>query len=163
MRAAVAKACAGLGVERFVTDLDRDVCVEASGAELGADARVWSHRFRSAGELFVPAVVLPAREDFWFLTGRRVRALKSSTRQKRGAFFWGSPFRPALKLYRIVETHKVAQCWERGGRWLRAQKVRSLRLPSFPRKKTSPFLIRRYRSWRDVRMCTVGQGLGFGG
>ena len=119
MRAAAAKARAGLGVERFVTDLDRDVCVEASeasGAEQGADARVWRHRFRSAGELIVPAAVLPAREDFWFLTGRRVRALKLSTRQKRRAFFWGSPFRAALKLYRIVEPHKVKQCWERGGR-----------------------------------------------
>ena len=39
MRAAVAKACAGLEVERFVKDLDRDVCAEASealGTEQGA-------------------------------------------------------------------------------------------------------------------------------
>ena len=43
MRAAVAKACAGLEVERSVEDLDRDVCVESSeafGAEQGAEARV---------------------------------------------------------------------------------------------------------------------------
>ena len=39
MRAAVAKACAGLEAERFVKDLDRDVCAEASealGTEQGA-------------------------------------------------------------------------------------------------------------------------------
>ena len=39
MRAAAAKACAGLEAERFVKDPDRDVCAEASealGTEQGA-------------------------------------------------------------------------------------------------------------------------------
>ena len=117
MRAAAAKACAGLEVERFVQDLGRDVCAEASeasGAEQGADARVWRRRFRSVRELLVPAAVLPARDDVRFLMGRRVRALKLPTRQKREVSSFGSSFRTALKLYRNVEPSKAAQARERG-------------------------------------------------
>ena len=56
MRAAVAKACAGLGVERFAQHLGRDVCVDSSealGAEQGAEARVLRRRFRLVQELRV--------------------------------------------------------------------------------------------------------------
>ena len=86
MRAAAAKACAGLEVERFVRDLGRDVCVdsyEALGAEQGAEARVGRRRFRSAQEFLAPSAVLPIREDFRFLAGRRVRALKLTTHQMK--------------------------------------------------------------------------------
>ena len=67
MRAAAARASAGLEVERFVKDLDRDVCAEASealGVERGAVARAWRRRFRSGRELLIPAAVLPIRDDF---------------------------------------------------------------------------------------------------
>ena len=67
MREAVGKACKGLEVEQFVTDLDREICLDASealGAEPGVDARVWRHRFRSVRDLLAPAAVLPIREDF---------------------------------------------------------------------------------------------------
>ena len=116
MRAAAAKACAGLDFGRFVQDLDRDVCAEASealGVEQGADARVWRHRVRAAHELPIPAAVLPIRDDFWFLMGRRAPALKLSNHRKRGVVSWGPSFRTALKLYRNVEPNKVVQSRER--------------------------------------------------
>ena len=93
MRSAVAKARAGLEVERFARDLDRDMCAESSedlGAEQGAEARIWRQRFRSVRDLLAPSVVLPIREDFWSLTGRRVRALKLSMHQSREVLSWGS-------------------------------------------------------------------------
>ena len=92
MREAVGKACKGLEVEHFVVDLDREVCVDASealGAEAGAEARAWRHRFRSVRDLLVPAVVLPIRENFWNLMGRRVRALRLTTHQMREVLSWG--------------------------------------------------------------------------
>ena len=116
MRAAVAKACAGLEVDRFIRDLGRDVCAEASealGGEPGSEARVWRRRFRTVRELLTPAVDLPIREDFWCLMGRRVRALKLTTHQMKEVLSWGSSFRVALKSYRVAEPHKVAQYRER--------------------------------------------------
>ena len=98
-------------------DLGRDVCVEASealGARQGADARVWPRRFRPVRELLIPAAYLPVRDDFWFLMGRRARALKLPTHQKREVSSWGPSVRTALKLYRNVEPHKAAQSRERG-------------------------------------------------
>ena len=92
------------------------MCAEASealGAEQGAEARVWRDRFRTVRELLVPAAVLPIREAFRFLIGRRVRALKLTTRQMMEVLSWGSSFRVALKSYRSVEFHKVAQSRER--------------------------------------------------
>ena len=86
MREAVARACRGLEVERFIVDLDREICVDASealGAETGVEARVWRHQFRSIRDLLAPAVVLPIREDFWNHMGRRVRALKLPAHQMR--------------------------------------------------------------------------------
>ena len=107
MRAAAAKACAGLEVESFVQDLDRDVCAEALGAERGAGARIWRRGPRPVRELLIPAAVLPIREDFGFLMGRRVRAPKLSTRQKREVLSWGSSFRTSLESFRNVEPHEV--------------------------------------------------------
>ena len=116
MRAAVAKACAGLEVERFARDLDRDVCAqgsEALGAERGAEARIWRRRFRSVRELLAPSVVLPIMEDFWLLAGRRVRALKFPTRQIRKVLPWGSSFRPERKRYRSADPHNVVRTRKR--------------------------------------------------
>ena len=61
MRSALPNARAGLEVELFVKDFDRDVCAESSealGAGKGAEARSWFHRFRSVRELLVSAGVL---------------------------------------------------------------------------------------------------------
>ena len=116
MRAAVAKACAGLEVERFVEDLDRDVCVESSealGAERGAEARVWRQRFRSVRDLLLPSVVLPIREDFWSLMGRRARALKLTTRQMREILSRGSSYRSELRRRRSEEPRSAARAKER--------------------------------------------------
>ena len=101
MRSALSKACAGLEVGLFVKDLDCDVCVEDSdalGAEEGAESRVWFHRFRSACELLVPAVVLPIRGNFWSLMARRVRSLNATDRQKKEMLVWGAEYRAAWKL-----------------------------------------------------------------
>ena len=116
MRPAVARACAGLEAERFVGDLDHDICAEASGAlgtERGAEARIWRQRFRSARGLLAPSVVLPIREDFWSLMGRRVRALKLPTHQSREVLSWGSSRRAELKRYRSEEPLKVARTRDR--------------------------------------------------
>ena len=116
MREAARRACKGLEVERFVTDLDREVCVgasEAIGAEAGAEARVWRHQFRSIRDLLVPAVVLPIREDFWNLMGRRVRALRLTTHQSREVLSWGSAFRADLKRYRGCDPQSVARANKR--------------------------------------------------
>ena len=116
MRGAAAKARAGLEVGRFIRDLDRNVCAEASealGADPGSEARVWRRRFRTVRGLLVPAAVLPIREDFWCLMGRRARALKLATHQIREVLSWGSSFRAALESYRSAEPHKVAQSRER--------------------------------------------------
>ena len=116
MRAAAAKECAGLEVERFVKDLGRDVCVEASealGAEQGAEARVWRHRFRSVRRLLFQSAVLPIREAFCFLMGRRVSALKLTTHQMREVLSRGSWFRAESWRRRSVEPHNVARARER--------------------------------------------------
>ena len=116
MREAVGRACRGLEVERFVADLDREICVDASealGAETGVEARVWCHQFRSLRDLLAPAVVLPIREDFWYLMGRRVRALRLSTHQMREVLSWGTAFRADPKRYRDSDPHSVARINER--------------------------------------------------
>ena len=116
MRSALSKACAGLEVELFVKDLDCDVCVEASdalGAEEGAEARVWFHRFRSACELLVPAGVLPTRGNFWSLMARRVRPLNATGRQKKEMLVGGTEYRAAWKLYSSPDPRKVVQTRER--------------------------------------------------
>ena len=116
MRDAVSRACKGLEVERFVTDLDREVCAgasEAMGAEAGAEARVWCHQFRSVRDLLVPAVVLPIRDDFWNLMGRRVRSLRLNTHQSREVLSWGSAFRADLKRYRDCNPQSVARANKR--------------------------------------------------
>ena len=112
MRAAGAKACAGLEVERFVRDLGRDVCVDSSealGSEQGAEARVWRRRFRLVRDLLAPLAVLPIREDFWSLMGRRVRALKLTTCQMQEVLSRGSSFRSELRRYRSEGPHNVAR------------------------------------------------------
>ena len=79
MQAATAKASAGLEVELFVKDLDREVCVEASealGSEKGAGTRVWLRRFRSVRQLLAPAIVLPMRDNFWVLNGSSCSLVK---------------------------------------------------------------------------------------
>ena len=116
MRDAVSRACRGLEVERFVTDLDREVCAEASeamGTEAGAEARVWCHHFRSVRDLLVPAVVLPIREDFWSLMGRRVRSLRLNIHQSREILSWGSAFRAELKRYKGCNPQSVARANKR--------------------------------------------------
>ena len=117
MRSAVAKACAGLGVECFVRDLDHVVCAESSefmAAEQGAEARVWRQRIGSVRDLLVPSGVLPVREDFWSLTGRRVKALNLPTHQMREVLSWGSSYRAELRRYRSEEPFKVARRRDRG-------------------------------------------------
>ena len=116
MREAVGRACKGLEVERFVADLDREICADASealGAETGVEARVWCHQFRSIRGLLVPAVVLPIREDFWNLMGRRVRALRLSTHQMREVLSRGTAFRADLKRYRDSDPQSVARANKR--------------------------------------------------
>ena len=116
MRAAVDKACKGLEVERFVAELDREICVDASealGAEKGVEARVWRHQFRSIRDLLVPSVVLPIREDFWNLMGRRARTLKLSTHQMREVLSRGTAFRAELKRYRDSDPQSVARANKR--------------------------------------------------
>ena len=116
MREAVGKACKGLEVESFVADLDREVCAdtsEALGAEAGAEARVWCHRFRSVRDLLVPAVVLPIRENFWNLMGRRVRALRLSTHQMREVLSWGTAFRSDLKRHQSTDPQSVIRASRR--------------------------------------------------
>ena len=116
MRSAVAKARAGLEVERFARDLDRDVCVESSealGAERGAEARVWHQRSRSVQDLLVPSAVLPIGEDFWSLTGRRARALRLAARQIREVLSWGSSYRAELRRRRSEGPLNVARTRDR--------------------------------------------------
>ena len=116
MRAAVAKACAGLEVERFVKDLDRDVRVESSdalGAGQGVEARVWRQRFRSVRDILVPSAVLPTREVLWSLMGRRVRASKLTTHQMRGILSRGSSYGAELRRCRSEEPRNVASARER--------------------------------------------------
>ena len=116
MRGAVARACRGLEVERFVADLDREICVDASealGAERGVEAQVWRHQFRSIRDLLAPAVVSSIREDFWNLMCRRVRALKLSTHQMREVLSRGTACRAELKRYRDSGPQSVARANKR--------------------------------------------------
>ena len=56
-----------------------------------------------------PIVVLPIRENFWSLKGRRVRMLDLSDSQRRVIFSWGTDFRAALKVYRSADPQLVGQ------------------------------------------------------
>ena len=85
----------------------------AAKAEAGAEARVWCHQFRSVRDLLVPAAVLPIREDFWNLMGRRVRALRLTTHQSREVLSWGTAFRADLKRYRGCKPLSVARANKR--------------------------------------------------
>ena len=110
MRSAVAK------VARFVRDLDHVVGAESSefmGAEQGAEARVWRQLFRSARDLLVPSAVLPIREEFWSLMGRRAKAPNLSTHQMREVLSRGSSYRAELRWYRSEEPLKVARTRDR--------------------------------------------------
>ena len=136
MRAAVEKARKGLEGERFVRGLDRDVCADASeilGSERGAEARVWRHQFRSVKDLLAPSVVLPIKEDFWYLMGRRLRALNLSTRQMREALSWGTSFRAELKRFRAADLKSAP----------RARKREAVATPA------SPTVVRRDRVGRS--------------
>ena len=116
MRSAVAKACARLEVGRFVRDLDHVICAELSevmGSEPGAGARVWRQRFRSVRDLLVPSVVLPVREDFWSLVGRRVKALILSVHQSREVLSRGSSYRIEFRQCRSEKPLHVARTRER--------------------------------------------------
>ena len=54
-------------------------------------------------------MVLPIREDFWNLMGRRVRALRLTTHQTREVLSWGSAFRADLKRRRDSNPQSVAR------------------------------------------------------
>ena len=116
MRSVVDKACARLEVEHFARDLDRVVCEEPSelvGAEPGAETRAWCQRFRSAQSLLVPSVVLPIREDFWALMGRRVEALTLSDYQRKEILSWGLSYRSELRRYRNTDPSRLISTRDR--------------------------------------------------
>ena len=83
MRAAVDKACAVLDVTSFVGNLDGDVCLD-SGEVPG--------RTRAPGSCWV----LPNFDNFWPLTGRRVRLLSLPDSQRRVVLSSGPDFRATL-------------------------------------------------------------------
>ena len=112
MRAATTRACTVLGVMSCVQDLDRDVCPDSDEVlrpDRGAQARAWFHRFCSLRENLVPMVVLPIRDNFWSLMGRRVRVLNSSDSRRRVRFGLGADFRAALKASRSSEPQSAVQ------------------------------------------------------
>ena len=65
--------------------------------------RAWFRRFCSLKEYPVPAGVLPIRDNFWSLVGRRVRLLSLSDSQRRVVLFRATDFRAALKVYRSLD------------------------------------------------------------
>ena len=83
MRAAVSRACAVPDVTFVVEGLDREACADVDeilGAEKSSVARLWFRRFFSLQEYFAPIC-----ENFWSLTGRRVRHLNLFGSQRRGS------------------------------------------------------------------------------
>ena len=116
-QAAVAQACAVLGVTSFVADLDGDVCPDGGeflGPDEGSRERVWFHCFCTLEESLVPTAVLPIRENFWSLMGRRVRPLSLSDSQERALLSWGADFRVALRAYRISDPQSAMHRRNRG-------------------------------------------------
>ena len=86
MRAAGAKACAMLDVTACIENLERDLCPDSAeflGPDGGTHARVWFHLFCSLKDFLAPAAVLPIRENFWSIMGRRARVSAYPT-PKRG-------------------------------------------------------------------------------
>ena len=76
MRSAISPACALLSAEALVQGLDHDSSLadkRVVGSEWGACTRAWFHQFCSVEEYLVPSVV-PIRENFTNIFGRRVRA-----------------------------------------------------------------------------------------
>ena len=112
MRAVVVKACAVWEVTSFVEDLDRDACPvsdDALGSDSGAQARARFRRFSSLSWRLAQIVVLPIRENFWSLMGRRVRMLDLSDSRRRVILSWGADFRAALKVYRSADPQSMVQ------------------------------------------------------
>ena len=86
MRSAVNGACALLVVRAFVVDLDDDSCVVGEGAvgsDTGRAVRVWFRRFCALKEYLTPSIVLPIRDNFLGVFGRRVRRLELSDIRRR--------------------------------------------------------------------------------
>ena len=112
MGAAVVKACAVLEVTSCVEGLDRDVCPasnDALGSDGGAQVRIWFRRFCSLKEYLAPIVVLPTRDNFWSLMGRRGHKLDLSDSLRRAIFSWGVDSRAASKVYRSADPQSTVQ------------------------------------------------------
>ena len=112
MRSAVAKPCNALEVTSFVEDPYRDVGSEsddAFGLLMGAAARIWCYRFTSLREFLAPEIVIPIRDNFLALMGRRVRLLNLSDSQRRALLLRAREFRLALKSFRNKEPASLAR------------------------------------------------------
>ena len=112
MRSAAAKACNVLAATSFVEDLCRGVGSEgeeALGLLKGAAARIWCYRFASLREILAPEIVIPTRDNFLALMGRRVRSLNLSDSQRRARLLRPREFRLALKSFREKEPASLAR------------------------------------------------------
>ena len=106
MRSAAAKACNVLAATSFVEDLCRGVGSEgeeALGLLKGAAARIWRYRFATLREFLAPEIVIPIRDNFLALMGRRVRLLNLSDSQRRAVLLGAAESRLALKSARSKE------------------------------------------------------------
>ena len=112
MRSAAAKACNVLEATSFVEDLGRDVDSEsddALGLLEGAAARILRYRLSTLRESLAPEIVIPARDNFLALMGRRVRLLNLSDSQRRAVLLRAREFRLALKSFRNKEPASLAR------------------------------------------------------
>ena len=99
LRSAAANAGNVLAATSFVEDLDRDVgsdSEDAPGLLKGAAAQILrSGPDLALREFLAPEIVIPIRDNFPALMGRRVRLLNLSDSQRRVILYWARAFRSA--------------------------------------------------------------------
>ena len=133
MRSAAAKACNVLEATSFVAALDRDVGSESDdtlGLRKGAAARIRRYRFTTLREFLAPEIVIPARDNFLALMGRRARMPNLSDSQRRAVQFRARGFRLALWRFRSKEPASLPRV-----------RAMDAAVPSSPGKKPRQFCL----------------------
>ena len=115
-RPAGTKACALLGVQASVVDLDDDSYVggeETLRSDKEAAILAGFCRFFTLMEYLAPSTALPIRGNFLGFLGRRVRLFGLSDTQKRVLLSWGADSRAALKVYENADPEVLVQARDR--------------------------------------------------
>ena len=101
-----------MDAQAFVVDLDDGSCVdgeEAVGLDRGKAVRARLRRFCALKGYLAPPTVLPIRDNFLGILGRRVRRLVLTDAQNRSYLSRGADFRAALKVSRNADPDVLVQ------------------------------------------------------